>query len=333
MNRPSNRPELRPVSQNRPVPAASRSAPVAPVTNWRQQQAFGARPRKQWSNPFAVLPLWGWGAIVGGVLVVVVVATLAISHLTRVGGALGRTARMEAENRRTIDEIDRTVADFERQQEQSLFSDAPPDAMGADFDRFVTTMESKTARLTGTQGTIARSSISMLRRIQPEVRAFNAATAKVETAPGADPSVINSRTDIEVTRKAFTELRTATQRLSAAIKTIPAAFRADLEMQGVAPDLIVEAEREFNQGISLEFASRMHDATIGMCDVSIKLLDLLKREWGSWTFHHAENAISFEHIVAEREFEKIMQEMEQKMMQLAILEPGLGGPTGGPRRP
>ncbi len=333
MNRPANRPEMKPVSQNRPVAAAPRSAPAAPITNWRQQQAFGAKPRKQRSNPFAAVPLWGWGAVGGGVLIAVVVAVLAISHLTRVGGALSRTARMEAENRRTIDEIDRTVADFERQQEQSLFSDAPPDAMGADFDRFVSTMESKTARLTGTEGTIARSSISMLKKIQPEVRAFNAATAKVEAAPGADPSVINSRTDIEVTRKAFAELRTATQRLSAAIKGVPAAFRADLELQGVPPDLVVEAERGFNQGVNLDAAARVHNATIGMCDVSIKLLHLLKREWGSWTFHHAENAISFESVVAEREFKRIMQEMEQKMMQMAILEPGLGRPAGGSRRP
>lgn len=308
-------------------PKARSPGPQAPApgANWRQQQTFGARPRTPRQNPLAAVPLWAW--ITGGsvIVIVLVVALVVIPHFINVGTKLAEVGRADMRNREAMADIERTADEFERQAD-SLFGDGQSAAIGADFDRYVSTMEAKAARLSGTEGVITRTGINMLKQMQPEIRAYNAANQKMMATGGADPAEINSKTDIENIKKATIELRTATQKLSEISKMIPDRFRKALESENIGPDIIEENVRGFTAGMNLDFAARLHDANIKMCDVSVKVLDLLKREWGRWEFHPSENAMSFESASAEKQFFQLMDEMDLAMTHLMILEPGMSAP-------
>ncbi len=296
---------------HRPVGHSASQVPVAPQTNWRNAHRSTPSGGRGAQRAGGGMPWWGWLVVAGGVAVIVLVAVLVVVMVVNVGSTLTEAVAKKEQESQTFAEMDHATMQMAQQEDDSLYSDAPTNAISQQQDRYLTTMEQKAATLSGTDGKIARASVAMMRSIQPDRAAYLAAIHAVENV-GVDSYHFNSKTDLEESVAGLKQLRAAGDRLSAAFQALPDRFIKELEAQGVSPDEIEAARDEFIDKAEVEMLVEILAADNKVYSAISKLTSLLKREWGNWTPY--DDGIAFESVILERQFERAVADLDAAML-------------------
>jgi hypothetical protein len=296
------------------------------MTNWP------SAPRGLWhsaqersrSRAGTGIPLWLWLTIGGG--------AIGLGLVIAMGVVIASAISAKAEDRQALRELEQSSEAFRQKQ---MNPNVPASEMGAEYDNYVLTFEQKGATMGGAEGNVVRAASAMMRSMQPEVTAYAQAMERLEQAGGLDPSMLKSKSDIDGVSKSVKDLKAASTRLSERVKSLPDMFVKELRGQHVKDSDVRAALAGFRAAANIDLALESHEEDRRGCDLMLKMLDLLKREWGRWSVDAATGEVEFKSASVTAQYNRCMgdlaacslrqEQLQQQLMQAQRRAAALGG--------